>query len=89
MTEPTRHPRWRLDAVALGLIAIFMLPAGLRKGLTRPVAVAWLAFGLLHLAYHVGHLDGYATADQIGLVGSLVIVPALAATALWSGRQER
>ena len=140
MTEPTRHPRWRLDAVALGLIAIFMLPAGLqaalaprsffddfplgrgwisrgsdaynehlvrdvgglflamiivtgwtvlRKGPTRPVAVAWLAFGLLHLAYHAGHLDGYGTADQIGLIGSLVIVPILAAASLWSGRQER
>lgn len=140
MTKQTPTRRWTLDNVALGLITITMLPAGLqaaftprsffddfplgrgwishqsdaysehlvrdvgglflamiivtawtviRKGPTRPVAVAWLAFGVLHLAYHVGHLDGYGTVDQIGLVASLVMVPALAALALWAGRHER
>jgi uncharacterized membrane protein len=129
-----------LDNVALGLIAVSMLPAGLqaalaprsffddfplgrgwishqpdaynehlvrdvgglflamiivtgwtvlRNGPTRPVAVAWLAFGLLHLTYHAGHLDGYGTTDQVGLVVSLVVVPALAVGALCAGRHER
>jgi hypothetical protein len=33
----------------------------------------------------VGHLDGYDTVDKIGLIGSLVTVPALAVVALWAG----
>ena len=51
----------------------------------RPVAVAWLLQGGLHLAYHIGHLDGFGTADKVGLVGSLVAVPVLAVVALWAG----
>ena len=30
----------------------------------RPVAVAWLVFGTIHLIYHAGHLDGYDTIDR-------------------------
>ena len=127
----------RVERGALGLIAIFMLPAGLqaafapksfftdfplgrgwiaaegdvynehlvrdvgalflaliivtawtvwRRGPSRPVAVAWLVQGALHLVYHGGHLDGYDTADKVGLIGSLITVPALALVALWAGR---
>jgi len=54
----------------------------------RPVAVAWLVQGALHVAYHGGHLDGYDTVDAIGLIGSLVIVPVLALVALWAGRSS-
>ena len=49
------------------------------------MAIAWLIQGVFHLGYHVGHLDGLDTADQIGLVGSLVSVPILAALSLWAG----
>jgi hypothetical protein len=56
-----------------------------RRGPYRPIAVAWLAQGALHLVYHAGHLDGYAGIDKIGLVGSLVAVPALAIVTLWAG----
>jgi uncharacterized membrane protein len=56
-----------------------------RRGPSRPVAVAWLVQGLLHVVYHAGHLDGYGTADKVGLIGSLVTVPALALVALWAG----
>jgi len=128
--------RQRIEAVALGLIALFMLPAGLQAAFAprsffddfplgrgwishtgdaynehlvrdvgalflaliivtvwtvwrrlpaRPVAVAWLVFGALHLIYHAGHLDGYDTVDKIGLIGSLVTVPILALVALWAG----
>lgn len=51
----------------------------------RPVAVAWLVFGTLHLTYHAQHVDGYDTVDKIGLIGSLVAVPVLALVALWAG----
>lgn len=127
----------RVERGALGLIAIFMLPAGLqaafapksfftdfplgrgwvategdvynehlvrdvgalflaliivtawtvwRRGPLRPLAVAWLVQGVLHVIYHVGHLDGYDTADKVGLIGSLITVPALALVAIWAGR---
>ena len=54
----------------------------------RVVAIAWMVQGVLHLAYHIGHLDGLGTADQTALVGSLVTIPVLAAVALWSGFSE-
>jgi hypothetical protein len=56
-----------------------------RRQLLRPLAVAWLVQGTLHLVYHVGHLDGFKSADKVGLVGSLVLVPVLALVSLWAG----
>lgn len=47
-----------------------------------PVAVAWLVQGVGHLVYHVGHLDGLDGVDRVGLVVSLVVIPALAGVAL-------
>ncbi len=132
--------RRRVEQVALGLIAVFMLPAGLqatfapksffddfpfgrgwiartgdaynehlvrdvgalflaliivtgwttwRRAPSRPVAVAWLVQGVLHLVFHAGNLDGFDTVDKIGLIGSLVTVPVLALVALWAGRAGR
>lgn len=57
-----------------------------RRGPVRPVAAAWLVQGVLHLVHHGRHLDGYRTVDKIGLIGSLVMVPALALVALWADR---
>lgn len=51
----------------------------------RGVAAAWLAQGLMHFAFHIGQLDGYRTADRIGLIGSLAITPVLASIALVAG----
>ena len=129
----------KVERVALALIAVFMLPAGLqaalaprsffddfplgrgwiahqgdaynehlvrdvgalflalvvvtawtawRRGPSRAVAVAWLLQGVLHLVFHVSHLDGYDTIDKVGLIGSLVSVPVLALVVLWAGRQQ-
>lgn len=135
----TMSPR-RIEQVALGLIALFMLPAGLqaafaprsffddfplgrgwishdgdlynehlvrdvgvlflalivvtvwavwREGLGRAVAIAWLVQGVLHLWYHIGHVDEFDTADKVGMIGSLVTIPVLAAVALWAGGRSR
>lgn len=59
--------------------------AAWRGEATRAVAIAWIVQGVLHLVYHVGHLDGLGTADQIALVGSLGSIPLLASFALWIG----
>ncbi|MFN0029569.1 MAG: hypothetical protein ACKV2O_20645 [Acidimicrobiales bacterium] len=63
-------------------LIIVTLWAAWRGEFLVPVAVAWLVQGVGHFAYHVGHLDGVADADRVGLVGSLVVIPALAALAL-------
>lgn len=73
------------------LILAFIIVTGWTVWKQRPgrsIAVAWLAQGVLHLVYHSGHLDGYRSADKIGLVGSLVTVPVLAGLALWAGRSS-
>ncbi len=59
--------------------------AAWRGEATRAVAIAWIVQGVLHLVYHVGHLDGLGTPDRIALVGSLVSIPLLALVALWAG----
>lgn len=131
--------RARVERVSLGLIAVFMLPAGVqaavaprsffadfplgrswishqgdaynehlvrdvgalflamvivtawtawRRGPARPVAVAWLVQGVLHLVFHASHLEGYDSVDKIGLIGSLAVVPALALVVLWAGMSD-
>lgn len=56
-----------------------------RSDAMTAVAIAWLIQGLFHVGFHIGHLDGLDTADQVGLVGSLVSIPILAAVSLWAG----
>ena len=56
---------------------------------TAPIATAWLIQGLLHFAFHVGHLDGYNTIDKLGLLASLVTIPALAAISVWTSRSRQ
>ena len=51
----------------------------------QAVAIVWIVQGVLHFAYHVGHLEGLGAADQVALVGSLVSIPVLALVALWAG----
>jgi hypothetical protein len=63
-------------------LIIVTLWAAWRGEFLVPVTVAWLVQGVGHLAYHVGHLDGVAGVDRVGLVGSLVVIPALAVLAL-------
>jgi hypothetical protein len=60
----------------------------LRRGPSRPIAAAWLVQGLLHVSFHIHHLHGFDTAEQVALIGSLITIPVLAAVALWAGRGE-
>ncbi len=65
----------------LALIIISVWSAWTGQGLAA-VAVAWLVQGVLHLWYHVAHLDGLDGLDRVGLVASLAVVPLLASVAL-------
>ena len=58
-----------------------------RPALCLPVAVAWFGQGVFHLVFHLRHLDGIAGVDRIGLVGSLVAAPVVAAVAIIAARR--
>ena len=66
-----------VGALFLALIIVTVWAAW-RAQATRPVAVAWLFQGVFHVVFHAQHLDGYKTADKVGLIASLVAVPLLA-----------
>jgi len=66
--------------LAIGAVAIY---ANFAKGLaaSRAAGVAWVVFGVPHLAYHASHFEGMATVDVVGnivgLGGSLLLGVAL------------
>ena len=68
--------------LALCIVTIW---TALRSRPARPVAVAWLVQGVLHVVYHADHLDGYKSIDKVGLISSLAFVPVLALIALLAG----
>lgn len=74
--------------VGILFLALVIVTAwtALRHRPARPIAVAWLVQGVLHVLYHAHHLDGYKTVDKVGMIGSLALVPLLALVALWAGR---
>ena len=63
-------------SVALSLVSlvavITMVPL-----LVRVSAAAWLLNAVPHLVYHLRHLDGYDTFDQVGEIVSLGLLVAL------------
>jgi hypothetical protein len=77
-----------VGALFLALIVVTLWCAWRREAMVA-VAVAWLVQGVLHLGYHVGHLDGLSGADKAGLVVSLALVPILALVALFATLSER
>ena len=77
-----------VGALFLALI-IATLWCAWRREAMMAVAIAWLVQGVLHLGYHVGHLDGLGGADKVGLVVSLALVPILALVALFATLSER
>jgi hypothetical protein len=68
----------------LALVVVTLWAAWSGAG-TRPVGVAWVLQGVLHLMYHLGHLDELDTGDQVGLVVTLTLVPVLAVVSLVAG----
>jgi hypothetical protein len=67
--------------LALAVVTIAALVTMLRP-LVIGVAVAWLAWGVPHLVYHLRHLDKYSTTDQVLNVFALAALPVLAVAVL-------
>ncbi|MDQ6855098.1 MAG: hypothetical protein M3046_15660 [Actinomycetota bacterium] len=63
--------------LALAVVTIFALVAFARP-LVIAVAVAWLAWSVPHLVYHLRHLDVYDTGDRVLNVSALAALPVLA-----------
>ena len=46
--------------------------------LVRAALAATLVNGVLHVVYHVGHVDMFSSGDQVAIIGSLVLAPVVA-----------
>ncbi len=69
-----------VGAFYLAFAALFAWAAARpHPALVVPLATAWCLFGVLHLAFHVTHLDGFATGDAVAQTASLVAVVAAGA----------
>ena len=63
----------------LALLVVMVAAAvTLSLPLVRAALVATLVNGVLHVVYHVGHVDMFSTGDQIGIIASLVLAPVIA-----------
>ena len=69
--------RASLDAI-LTIAALITLS----RPLVIAVAVAWLAWGVPHLVYHLRHLDVFSTGDKVANVFLLGSLPVLAVVVL-------
>jgi hypothetical protein len=67
--------------LALAVVTIAALIT-LSRPLVIAVAIAWLAWGVPHLVYHLRHLDVLSTGDKVANVVALVAVPVLAVVVL-------
>jgi hypothetical protein len=68
-------------SLALLIVAGFAFVT-LSVPLLRATAAAFLANGVLHVTYHLRHLDLYDTADQISSISGLILLPVVAAVLL-------
>ena len=64
-------------SLALLVVAVFALVT-LSVPLVRATAAAFLVSGVLHVGYHLRHLDLYDTADQVASIGGLLLGPVVA-----------
>jgi hypothetical protein len=70
--------------LALGVLTIAAL-VWLTRGLVVTAGLAWIAYGVPHLVYHLRHLDVYDTGDQVANVIVLALAPLAGAVALYLG----
>src|SRR5947208_43384 len=59
--------------LALAVVTIAALVLGTRA-FVRTAAIAWLAWSVPHLVYHVRHLDVFATGDKVANVFALSLL---------------
>ena len=60
------------------LVVVVAAAVTLSLPLVRAALVATLVNGVLHVVYHVGHVDMFSSSDQVAIIGSLVLAPVVA-----------
>jgi len=60
------------------LVVVVVAAVTLSLPLVRAALVATLVNGVLHVVYHVGHVDMFSSGDQVAIIGSLVLAPVVA-----------
>lgn len=61
----------------------------LQPALVRPLCAAWLVPAVLHLGFHVAHLENFGTADAVAEVSALALTVVPAVVALWASSDGR
>jgi hypothetical protein len=70
--------------LAIGLLTIAAL-IWLTRALVVTAGLAWIAYGVPHLVYHLRHLDVYDTGDQVANVIALSLAPLAGAVVVYFG----
>jgi hypothetical protein len=70
--------------LALAILTIAAL-VWLTRALVVTAGLAWIAYGVPHLVYHLRHLDVYDTGDQVANAVLLTLAPVAAAVAVYLG----
>jgi len=60
------------------LVVVVAAAMTLSLPLVRAALVATLVNGVLHVVYHLGHVDMFSSGDQVAIIGSLVLAPVVA-----------
>ena len=60
------------------LVVVVAAAVTLSLPLVRAALVATLVNGVLHVVYHLGHVDMFSSGDQVGIIASLVLAPVVA-----------
>jgi len=60
------------------LVVVAAAAVTLSLPLVRAALVATLVNGVLHVVYHVRHVDMFSSGDQVAIIGSLVLAPVVA-----------
>jgi fructose-specific phosphotransferase system IIC component len=73
-------------------LALFVVVLAAAVTLSMPLVRAALAAtvvnGVLHVVYHIGHVDMFSSGDQVAIIGSLVLAPLVAVVLLVVTRRE-
>ena len=74
--------------LALAVVTVAALVLGTRA-FVRTAAIAWLAWSVPHLVYHLRHLDVFATGDKVANVFALSLLVVIAVLLLVGHRLVR
>ena len=70
------------------LVVVAWAAVTLSLPLVRAALVATLVNGVLHVVYHVGHVDMFSSSDQVAIIGSLLLAPIVAILLLLTVRES-